>query len=161
VIVTDWPRSITTDVGAIVTEIAVSTDTAEFVAGAAVIVGVDPPVVPVSVSVTVSTHVAVVPVGMYASAATPEFAKPGQLPDLTDHAYPKLPVPPDGVAVITTDWPWSISTVVGAIVTVGAVSTVTAVFVGGDAEPPVGPPTVPESVSVTVSTHVVVVPVGV
>jgi len=63
--------------------------------------------------------------------------------------------------VIATDWPWSITTVVGASVTVGAVSTVTAVFVAGVVDPPVGPPTVPESVSVTVSTHVDVVPVGV
>jgi len=84
VIVTDWPWSITTEIGAIVTEIAVSTVTAVFVAGVAVIVGVDPPVVPVSVTVTVRTHVVVVPVGVYVSATVPEFANPGQLPDLTD-----------------------------------------------------------------------------
>ena len=58
------------------------------------------------------------------------------------------------------DWPWSITTVVGAIATVGAASTVAEVLVAGVAAPPVGPPTVPESVSVTVRTHVVVVPVG-
>jgi len=84
VIVTDCPWSITADVGEIVTEIAVSTVTAAFVAGAAVRVGADPPVVPVSVRVTVSTHVVVVPVGVYDSIAAPEFAKPGQAPDLID-----------------------------------------------------------------------------
>jgi len=39
-----------------------------------------------SVTVTVSWHVVVVPVGAYVRAATPEFEKPGQLPDATDHA---------------------------------------------------------------------------
>ena len=81
---TDCPWSISTDVGAIVTEIAVSTVTAVFVAGVAVIVGVDPPDVPVSVRVTVSTHVDVVPVGVYVSVAAPEFENPGQLPELID-----------------------------------------------------------------------------
>ena len=63
--------------------------------------------------------------------------------------------------MIATDCPRSITTVVGAIVTVGDASTVTDVEVVGVATPPVGPPTVPESVSVTVSRQFVVVPVGV
>jgi len=88
VIVTDWPWSITTDVGATVTDRAVSTVTAEFVAGVAVGVGVDPPVVPVSVRVTVRTHVVVVPEGVYGNVEAPEFENPGQLPDWIDHAKP-------------------------------------------------------------------------
>ena len=40
--------------------------------------------VPVSVTVTVRTHVAVVLVGVYVWAMAPEFANPGQLPDLID-----------------------------------------------------------------------------
>ena len=83
-IVTDCPWSITTDVGTIVTVGVVSTVTAAFVVGVAVGVGLDPPVVPVSVMVTVRTHVAVGPVGAYASVAAPEFENPGQLPDLID-----------------------------------------------------------------------------
>ena len=83
-IVTDWPWSITTVVGAIVTEIALSTVTAGFVAGVTTIVGADPPVDPRSVRVTVRTHIAVVPVGVYVNVETPEFENPGQLPDLID-----------------------------------------------------------------------------
>ena len=85
-IVTDWPWSITTDVGAIVTVGAVSTVTAAFVTGVAVGVGVAPPVLPSSVSRSVSTHVAVVPVGVNVSVIAPESAKPGQIPDFTDQA---------------------------------------------------------------------------
>jgi len=85
VIVTDCPWSITTVVGEIVTVRGASTVTAVVVTGEA-----EPPVglpaLPVSVSVTVSTHVVVVPVGVYASVAAPEFENPGQLPDLTDQA---------------------------------------------------------------------------
>ena len=54
------------------------------VAGVAVAKGADPPVVPVSVTVTVRTHVAVAPVGVYVSAAAPEFENPGQTPELID-----------------------------------------------------------------------------
>jgi len=50
----------------------------------------DPPVglptVPVSDTVTVSTHEAVVPVGVYVTVTAPEPANPGQFPDLIDHA---------------------------------------------------------------------------
>ena len=83
---TDCPWSITTDVGEIVTEIAASTVTAELVAGVAD-PPIGPPTVPESVSVTVRTHVVVVPDGVYVSAATAEFANPGQLPDLIDQTY--------------------------------------------------------------------------
>jgi len=85
VIVVDWPRSITTDVGEIVTARDASTVTAAFVAGVAA-PPVGPPTVPESVRVTVNTHVVVVPVGVYVTAVVPEFAKPGQLPDLIDQA---------------------------------------------------------------------------
>jgi hypothetical protein len=71
-------------------------------------------------------------------------------------------VPPDGVAVIVTDWPRSITTEVGEIVTVGVAFTVTAAFVGGEAVGDgVAPPVVPVSVTVTVRTQVAVTPVGV
>ena len=83
---TDCPWSMTTEVGETVTDSGVSTDTVALVAGVAVIVGVEPPVVPVSVTVRVSTQSAVVPVGAYGSVTAPEFAKPGQLPDFTDQA---------------------------------------------------------------------------
>ena len=83
-IVTDCPSSITTDVGEIVAEIVASTVTAAFVPGVAVMAGVAPPVVPVSVTVTVSRQLAVVPVGRYVKTEAPEFEKPGQLPDWTD-----------------------------------------------------------------------------
>jgi len=63
--------------------------------------------------------------------------------------------------VRVTDWPWSMITEVGEIVTEGAESTVTEVEVAGVADPPVGLPTVPESVTVTVRTQVPVVPLGV
>ena len=63
-IVTDWPWSMTTEVGEIVTDTAKFTVTVAGVAGVAVGVGVAPPVVPVSVRVTMSTQVVVVPVGV-------------------------------------------------------------------------------------------------
>jgi hypothetical protein len=52
------------------------------------------------------------------------------------------------------------TTVVGEIETVGVESTVTAVDVDGIADPPVGLPTVPASLTVTVRTQSVVVPLG-
>ena len=64
--------------------------------------------------------------------------------------------------MITTCWPWSMTTEIGEIVTVGAASTVTAAFVGGVAVGVgVAPPVVPESVIVTVRTQLDVVPVGI
>jgi hypothetical protein len=66
------------------------------------------------------------------------------------------------VAVIVTDWPWSIRTDVGEIDTDGVASTVTAAFVVGVAVGVgVAPPVVPVSVTVTVSTQFEVVAVGV
>lgn len=159
---TDWPWSITTEVGEIVTVGAESTVTAALVVGVATGVGVAPPVVPASVSVTVSTQFAVVPVGEYVSVLAPESANPGQLPDAIDQTYVKLPVPPDGVTVMVTDCPRSITTEVGAIVMVGVASTVTDDLIAGVAVGAgLAPPVVPVPVTVTVSTHVVVVPVGV
>jgi len=52
----DWPWSMTTDVGEIETDGVVSTVTAAFVEGVAVGVGEAPLVVPVSVRVTVRTQ---------------------------------------------------------------------------------------------------------
>ncbi len=99
-------------------ESAEFTVTAALVAGVAVGCGVT--VVPVSVSVTVSTQVVVVPLGVYVSEMAPELTNPGQVPDATAHRYVNVPVPPNGVAVIVTDWPKSIVTEVGEIDTVGA-----------------------------------------
>ena len=114
----------TADVGVeIVTDGAACTVTDAFVAGVAVGCGVA--VVPESVSVTVNTQFVVVPVGVYVSAETPELEKPGQLPEEIAQAYVNVPVPPDGVAVIVTDCPWSMTTDVGEIDTVGGELTVT------------------------------------
>jgi hypothetical protein len=52
------------------------------------------------------------------------------------------------------------TTEVGEIDTVGAESTVTDAGVTGVVDPPVGPPTVPVSVTVTVNTQFVVVSLG-
>ena len=72
-------------VGASVTLNVESTVTVVFVGGV-VAPAVGLPAVPESVSVTVSTQVAVVLAGVYVSVTTPEFANPGQLPDFTDQA---------------------------------------------------------------------------
>jgi len=64
--------------------------------------------------------------------------------------------------VIVTDWPWSMSTDVGESDTVGALSTVMAALVVGDAMAAgVAPPVVPVSVTVTARTQFEVVLVGV
>jgi len=63
-IVSDWPRSIVTVVGAMETVGTAFTVTAALVEGVAVGVGFAPPVVPVSVRVTVSTQSMVVLVGV-------------------------------------------------------------------------------------------------
>jgi len=73
-----------TAVGETVTPNADSTVTAEVVEGVAVGVGVAPPVVPESVSVTVSTQFVVVPLGVKMRVAAPESTNPGQLPDAID-----------------------------------------------------------------------------
>jgi len=82
--VTAWPRSITTDVGEIETVGVDFTVTAAFVEGVPVGVGVAPPVVPVSVSVTVRTQFEVVLVGVKVSAEAPELTNPGHPPEATD-----------------------------------------------------------------------------
>jgi len=96
------------------------------------------------------------------SAEAPGLLNPGQLPEAIDHAYANVPVPPAGVAVIVTDWPWSMTIDVGEIVTVGVDFTVTAALVAGVAVAVgVAPPVVPASVMVTVRAHAPVAPDGV
>ena len=141
--VADWSWSRITEVGAMVTVGVASTVTSVFEAGVAVGVGVAPPVVPVSVTVMVSTQLFVVPVGVNVRVERPELLKAGQLPVAIDQRYVNVPVPPEGVAVIVTDWPWSMTTDVGAIDIVGVALTVTPAFVAGRAvgvgvAPPVG-----------------------
>ena len=63
-IVTDWSWSITTEVGEIETVGAELTVTAALAAGVAEGVGIAPPVVPMSVSVTVRTQSEVAAVGV-------------------------------------------------------------------------------------------------
>jgi hypothetical protein len=60
--------------------------TAVFVAGVAVIVGVAPAVVPVSVTVTVITQFVVVPLEVYVNGLLLPATKPGQLPEKIVHA---------------------------------------------------------------------------
>jgi hypothetical protein len=64
VIVIDWPWSMITAVGEMDTVEVAFTVTAALVAGVDVGAGVAPPVVPVSVVVTVRTQLLVVPVGV-------------------------------------------------------------------------------------------------
>jgi len=78
-----WPESIVT--GETETDTGEFTVTAALVDGVAVTVGDAPPVVPVSVSLTVRTQSVVVPLGAKVSVAAPESEKPGQLPEATDH----------------------------------------------------------------------------
>ena len=63
---------------------------------------------------------------------------------------------------MATDWPWSMTTVVGEMETVGVDFTVTAAFEGGVAVGAgVAPPVVPVSVRVTVRMQLEVMPLGV
>ena len=77
-----WPESIVS--GETESESAGSTVIAEFVDGVADAVGVASPLVPVSASVTFSTQLEVVPLGVYVSVAALESENPGQLPEATD-----------------------------------------------------------------------------